>query len=243
MKKRVVISVLSIVLLLIVTGCNQEKGPSAEKTAPVFKEKDKKQAIEMIEVLNELIEVFENETNAAISKGEIKGGDNEAFTQQVNDKSEELVIQPFLEEFPESLIKGRGDLKVTFLPKSSEGCAFGNCKYDSIDVPTLQVDEEEWEIYNSKEFEITELGISNVEMSYSNEQDSESTYITFVKAKSGNLYFSFNPIINSLNFNAKQWDEEFLSIKSDVPESEVETEEKAFKQEVEEVLAEYPPLQ
>lgn len=242
MKKWFVISLLSTVLLLIVTGCNQEEGPSAKKPVSVFKEEDKKQAIEMIEVLNELIVVFENETNKAISKGEIKGEDNEAFTQQVNDKSEELVIQPFLEKFPESLINGRGDLKVTFTPKSSEGCAFGNCNYDSIDVPTLQVDEE-WEIYKSKEFEITELGNSNVEMSYSNEQDNESTYITFVKAESGDLYFSFNPIINSLNFNAKQWDEEFSTIEYDVPESEVETEEKAFKQEVEEVLAKYPPLQ
>ena len=47
----------------------------------------------------------------------------------------------------------------------------------------------------------------------------------------------------SLNFNLKEWDEEFQSIKSDVPESEIEAEEEDFKQEVEEVLAKYPPLQ
>lgn len=243
MKKIFVISLLSMVLLLIASGCNQDEKPSAAKKEPVFNEKDKERAIAMIEALNERLVLFENEANTVISKGGIEVGDNEAFTQQVNDMSEEMVIEPFLEEFPESLINGRGNMKVTFIPKSSDDCAFGNCHYDSIAVPTLQVDEEDWDTYSSEDFDITELTLSKVVLTYSSETDNDSTYISFVKGESGTLYFSFNPIINSLNFNLKEIDDEFLSIKSDVPESEVETEERAFKQEVEEVLAEYPPLQ
>jgi len=243
MKKVFVISLLSMVLLLIASGCNQEEKPSAEKKETVFNENDKERAIEMIETLNERLVLLENEANTAILKGEIEVGDNNSFTQRVDEKSDEIVFQPFLEKYPESLISDRGALKVTYTPKSSDGCAFGNCNYDSIEVFNLQVDEEEWDIYKSKEFKITELVFSNVEMSFSNEQESESTYISFVKGETGDLYFSFNPIIKSLNFNAKQWDEDFLTIKSEVPESEIETEENAFRQEVEEVLAEYPPLQ
>ena len=55
--------------------------------------------------------------------------------------------------------------------------------------------------------------------------------------------FLFIRLLITLNFNLKEWDEEFQSIKSDVPESEIEAEEEDFKQEVEEVLAKYPPLQ
>ena len=237
------VSVLTMVLLLIVTGCNQEKKPTNEKVESVFNKKDKEKTIEMIEALNERLEMFETEINAAISKGEIAVGDNEVFTQKVNDKSEELVIRPFLKEVPGSLINGRGAMKVAFTPKSTDDCTFGNCNYDSIAVPTLQVNAEDLDIYNSEEFEITELTFSNVVLSYSTEQDSDSSYISFVKGESGDMYFSFNPIINSLNFNLKELDKEFLSIQSEVPESEVKTEEEAFKQEVEEVLAKYPPLQ
>lgn len=50
--------------------------------------------------------------------------------------------------------------------------------------------------------------------------------------------------VNSVGyFKLKELDKEFLSIKSDVPESEVEEEEDEFKQEVEELLSNYPKLQ
>jgi len=232
-----------MVLLLIVTGCNQEERPINKKVESVFNEKDKEKAIEMIDTLNESLELFENETKAAISKGEIEVGNNELFTQKVENESDEIIFQPYLEKFPESLISGQGALKVTYTPESSDGCAFGNCNYDSIAVPTLQINDEKWDTYTSEKFEITELVFSNVEMSYSNGLASESSHVSFVKGESGDLFFSFNPIIKSLNFSLKEWDEEFLSIKSNVPESEVENEEEAYKQDVEEVLSEYPPLQ
>lgn len=239
------IGIFSLFLILLVTGCNQEETPdnNVEKAEMVFNEKDKEKAIKMIEELNEKLTLFENETNEAISKGEIDVGDNEIFMQKVSEMSEELVIHPFLEKFPISLVSIKGDLTAIYTPKSTDDCTFGNCSYDSIVVPTLKVDEEEWVTYSSEEFGVTELTLSNVGMTYSSEQDSESTYISFVKSESGDIHFSFYPIINSLNFNLKEWDEEFQSIKSDVPESEVEAEEEAFKQEVEEVLAKYPPLQ
>lgn len=245
-KKRIFLSLFSVLILFFITGCNQDetKNIDEEKTKSVFTEKDKEKAIEMIESLNKQLVLFESETNEAISQKEIDVGDNELFTQKVDEKSEEIVFQPFLEKYPESLISDRGDLKVTYTGESSEDCTFGNCNYDSIVVPSLEVQKEEWDIYSSEEFEVTELTLSNVGMGYLNDdEDSESTYISFVKGESGELYFSFNPIIKSLNFNLKEWDQEFASIKSDVPESEVEAEEEEFRKEVEEVLAKYPPLQ
>ena len=245
MKKRFMIGIFLLFLILLVTGCNQEATPdnNIEKTESLFNEKDKEKAIVMIEDLNEKLVLFENETNEAISKGEIDVGNNEVFMQEVDIMSENIVIQPFLEKFPKSLISERGVLSVTYTPKSTDNCTFGNCSYDSIVVPTLELNEEEWETYSSEEFEITELILSNVVMSYLNKPDSGSTNIRFVKGTSDEIFFSFNPIIKSLNFNLKEWDEEFQSIKSNVPESEVEVEEEDFKQEVEEVLAKYPPLQ
>lgn len=245
LKKRIMLSMFSVLLLFFITGCNQEQTQNSneEKVKSVFTEKDKEKAIEMIESLNEQLVLFESKTNEAISKNEIDVGDNKLFTQKVDEKSEEIVFQPFLDNYPESLVSDRGELKVTYTNESSEDCTFGNCNYDSIAVPSLEVGEEEWDIYSSKEFEVTELTLLNVGMGYLNDQESESTYISFVKGESGELYFSFNPIIKSLNFNLKEWDQEFASIKSDVPESEVKAEEEEFRQEVEEVLGKYPPLQ
>ena len=240
------ISVFSIVLLMIVTGCNKENKPtkeSDEKTEAVFNEADKEKALEMIKTLEGNLVLFEDQTNAAIADGDIKIGDNEVFVQKVNEISGEIALKPFLEKFPESLINNRGDLKVTYSPVSSDDCTFGNCNYDSIEAPKLEVNEEEWKTYKSDEFDITELVLSDVKISYPSNQDSELTSISFVKGESGDLYFSFNPIINSLNFNLEEWDNEFSSIKSDVPESEVEAEEDEFKQEVEELLSNYPKLQ
>lgn len=239
------LGIFSLFLILLVTGCNQEEEPgnNIKKTESFFNEKDKEKAIGMIEDLNEKLILFENETNEAISKGEIDVGNNEVFRQKVDNMSENIVIQPFLKKFPKSLISERGVLKVTYTSKSTDDCTFGNCSYDSIVVPTLEFNEEEWEMYSSEEFEITELILSNVVMSYLNKPDGESTNIRFVKGASDEIFFSFNPIIKSLNFNLKEWDEEFQSIKSNVPESEIEAEEEDFKQEVEEVLAKYPPLQ
>lgn len=245
MKKRIILSIFSMLLLLFITGCNQDetKNSDEEKINSVFSEEDKEKAIKMVEDLNKQLEVFESEANKAITQNEIDVGDNEIFIQKLNAMSEKVVIKPFLENFPGTLISNRGDLKAIYSPESTDDCTFGNCNYDSISVPTLDVGEEEWIIYNSEEFGVGELTLSNVNMNYSNEQDSESTYISFVKGESGELYFSFNPIVNSLNFNLKEWDQEFASIKSDVPESEVKAEEKEFRQEVAEVLAKYPPLQ
>ena len=245
LKKRFTFVTFSLFVLLFISGCNQEETQRSdeEKEKSVFTKKDKEKAIEMIEGLNEQLVLFENEANEVIAKKEIDVGDNEAFMQNVSSMSNKVVITPFLENFPGTLIKNRGDLTAIYSPESTDDCTFGNCNYDSIVVPTLEIGEGEWIIYRSEEFGVTELTLSNVGMKYSNEQDSESTYVSFVKGDSGDLYFSFNPIINSLNFNLKEWDQEFASIKSDVPESEVETEEEEFKQEVEEVLAKYPPLQ
>ncbi|PUB09469.1 hypothetical protein [Paenisporosarcina sp. OV554] len=246
MKKSIMVSAFLIFLLTLIAGCNQvdkTNNESDEKAKSVFDDKDKEKATEMIKTLEVNLELFEKETNVAISKGDIDIVDNEVFTQKVDEMSEKLVVQPFLEKYPESLISKRGDLKVTYTPESSDDCTFGNCNYDSIAVPTLQVNEKEWETYKSDEFDITELVFSDVKISYPNKQDSESTSISFVKGESGDLYFSFNPIIKSLNFNLKELDNEFSSIKSDVPESEVDAEEDEFKQEVEELLSNYPKLQ
>ena len=244
--KKIFMSVFSIVLLMIITGCNKEDKPtkeSSEKSVAVFNEADKEKALEMIKALEGNLALFEDQTNVAITNGDIEVGDNEVFVQKVNEISGEIVLKPFLEKFPESLISNRGDLKVTYSPISSDDCTFGNCKYDSIEAPKLIVNGEASKTYKSDVFNITELVFQDVEITYPNKKDSESTSISFVKGESGDLYFSFNPIVNSLNFNLKELDNEFSSIKTDVPESEVEAEEDEFKQEVEELLSNYPKLQ
>jgi len=231
-----------MIFLLIVTGCNQKDEPT-KKAESVFNEADKEKALVIIKELEENLELFEKEINEAISEENIEVGDNEVFVKKVNEMSGEIALNPFLEKYPESLIKNRGDLKVTYTPGSSDDCTFGNCTYDSIKAPQLQVNAEKWETYRSDEFGITELVFSDVEIVYPNEKDSEPTSIRFVKGKSGDLYFSFNPIVNSLNFNLKELDKEYVSIKSDVPESEVKAAEEEFKQEVEDMLSNYPELQ
>ena len=71
----------------------------------------------------------------------------------------------------------------------------------------------------------------------------EKAHLRFLKSKNGDLIMTSSPFILNESIYIDEWDEEFQSIKSNVPESEVEAEEEDFKQEVEEVLAKYPPLQ
>lgn len=244
--KKVIINIFSVILLLILTGCNQDDKPkdvSDEKAKSVFNLKDTEKAMKMIKDLEGNLISWESETNKAISKGEIGVGDNEILVQKANEKSGELVIKPFLEKYPHSLIENRGDLKVTFNPLSSEDCSFGNCNYDAIEAPVLQVNEEKWETYHSDEFNITELVFTDIKISYPSKEESESTSISFVKDDSGNLYFSFNPIVNSLNFDLKEIDKEFSSIKTNIPEDEVKAAQDEFKQEVKELLSNYAELQ
>lgn len=246
MRKTIFISILSTLLLLMVSGCNKEGKTDSkigESKEPVFTEEDNEIALEMIEVLNDNLALFEKEVNLAISNGDIEVGDNEVFTQKVDEIGNEIVLQPFLQKFPDSLISKRGDLKVTYTPKSTDDCTFGNCNFDSISVPLLQVVEKEWNTYRSDEFDASELVLSNVKLTYASEEDSELTSIGFVKGETGDLYFSFNPIVKSLNFNLEELDHELVSKKSDVPQDEVKAAQDEFRQEVKELLSKYPELQ
>ncbi|MGE6489735.1 hypothetical protein [Paenisporosarcina sp. NPDC076898] len=242
--KKVNIKIFSVILLLILTGCNQDNKPGGnENEKSVFSEKDKEKAMEMINSFEGNLISWESETNQAISKGEIDIGDNDMLVQKANEKSGELVIKSFLEKYPNSLIENRGDLKVTFNPLSAEDCSFGNCNYDAIEAPVLKINEEKWETYHSDEFNITELVFTDIKISYPSKEESESTSISFVKDDSGNLYFSFNPIVNSLNFNLEELDQELISIKSEVPQDEVKAAQEEYKKEVKEMLSNFPELQ
>jgi len=243
MSKGFVISVLSIVLLLIVTGCKQEENPTKENEKPdtVFREEDINKASEMIALLEDKMLEFQKKVTKSVESGEIELN-NDASKDALNDMADDIVLTPFLEKYPNSLKDE--DVIVSFESTTSEPCPFGNCTYDGIAVPEIYYEKSNYSVYTSKEFKISQLIFTDATSKFNTGNDEEEkAHIRFLKSKSGNLILTSNPFIVNDSLYIDELDEEFLSIKSDVPESEIETEEKAFRQEVEDVLAEYPPLQ
>ena len=157
MKKSVVISILLIVLLLGIAGCNNEGNSSnvSEKTATVFSEEDVAKASEMIVFLEEKVKEFQTEATNSIESGEIKRNNEGELREPLIEMSESIILTPFLEKYPNSIIGEK--LGVSFESTSSEPCSLGNCKYDGIATPLLNYKENNYSIYTSKEFKVSQL--------------------------------------------------------------------------------------
>ncbi|MFJ7828414.1 hypothetical protein [Psychrobacillus sp. NPDC096623] len=245
MKKRIVLSVFSVLLLFIITGCKEQEVKTNEKeeAEAIFSEEDFTKATKMVDFMKDKTAEFQSKATNSIKSGEIKLSDEGKLKESLNKMAESIVLKPFLEEYPNSLVSEK--IVVSFEITSSEPCPMGNCKYDGVAVPTINYEESNNSVYTSNEFQVSQLIYEDVTSKFDTTDDSEieKAYLRFLKSESGDLIMSSSPFILNESIYVDEWDQEFDSIKSDVPESEIKVEEEEFRKKVEEVLAKYPPLQ
>ena len=243
--KKVILGLLIVILTNLLIACNSsnEESNQTNENKEVFTDEDIVKAEEMTVFLDEKMKEFEIEANAAIENGEIEVSNNEEFTKSVNSLGQQVVIQPFLEKYPNSLIaKGSSDIAITFQALSKEPCGFGNCTFDMIEVYDFDYNFDDIELYKSEVFEISQLIFNDIEMN-SNEEQKESGTISFVKTKENDLTFSHVPFLHIESLNMKKIDQDYNKIQSNVPESEVKSEQEEYRDEVKEILELYPELQ
>ena len=111
--KKVILGLLIVILTSLLIACNSssEESNQTHENKEVFTDEDIVKAEEMTVFLDEKMKEFESEANVAIENGEIEVGNNEEFTKSVNSIGQRVVIQPFLEKYPNSLIaKGSSDI-------------------------------------------------------------------------------------------------------------------------------------
>ncbi len=248
MKKWILILILFIAGIVLV-GCgddNVESIPSESTEKGVFSESDLQKAEEMVKFLDESMAEFGKEANELIQNGTIETGNNDDFSETVRELGQETVIAPFLEKYPNSLIARNSEsIPITFEATSSEPCGFGNCTYDKVNILEVDYNFDANEVYESKTVGDSQLVFTEVSMKYEEqpEEEKETTIMSFVKAENGDLIFSGNPFLHIETLNFKEYDEEYESIETRVPESEVEAEQAEYKEEVEETLSKFPELQ
>lgn len=244
--KKVILGLLVVILTSLLIACNSsnEESNQTNENKEVFTDEDIVKAEEMTVFLDEKMKEFEIEANAAIENGEIEEGNNEEFTKSINSLGQQVVIQPFLEKYPNSLIaKGSSDIAITFQALSTEPCGFGNCTFDKIEVYDVDYNFDDTELYKSEIFELSQLIFNDIEMNSKDEEQEESGTISFVKTKENDLTFSHVPFLHIESLDMKKIDEEYNKIQSNVPESEVEYEQEEYQEEVKEILELYPELQ
>lgn len=247
MKKWLLISFI-LLMGVITVGCmsGEEKQEASKESNEVFTQEDFEEAEEMTMFLDEKMNDFEKEANQLIETGTIDTGNNDNFSEAIKNLGQEIVIAPFLERYPDSLIAGDAStIPLTFESSSTEPCGFGNCTYDKVEVLDVEYNFESRDVYTSEEFEYSQLIYSDVQMKYKeqSEEEKQSAVLSFVKTADGHLIFSQVPFLHVETLNLKKADEEYAEIQSSVPESEVEAEQEAYRNDVEEILAHYPELQ
>lgn len=250
MKKWILCSLL-LTLITILTACGSEEkadGQSEPQDEKVFSSEDHKKAEEMLNYLDGKMEEFEKSTNDLMNNGELNGEDEEILNEEIQTVANETVIQPFLAKYEGSIIpeeyKGEEQISVYFNKTNSEPCSLGFCKYDGIEVMDIADEFENREEYLSEHFKSTELIFNGVQYDYQNDDEqAKKTDIRFVKSTDGNLIITQHPYLSFSSLNFKEYDQEFESIKTSVPESEVEAEQAEYKEEVEEALSKFPELQ
>lgn len=248
--KKWMLSSLVLLLVTVLVACGSEEkadGQSEPKDEKVFSAEDHETAEEMLNYLDERMEEFEESTNELMKNGELNNESEEILDDEIQSMAQETVIQPFLAKFEGSIIpeeyKGEEQIMVYFNKTNSEPCSLGFCKYDGIEVMDI-VEVENREEYLSEQFKTTELIFNGVQYDYQNDDEqAKETEIRFVKSKDENLIITQHPSLSFSSLNFKEYDREFESIKTSVPESEVEAEQAEYKQKVEETLSKYPELQ
>lgn len=244
---RLIAVIFATVLILIGCGSEDNEGTKTEALEKdVFTKTDLDKVEEMTNYLSTKMIEFEEEVNKSIQNKSIEIGNNEKFSADVKKMGQEIVIAPFLEKYPGSLIaEDPNSIPITFESSSSEPCNFGNCTYDKINILQVDYNLEKKQLYKSKEFGHSQLIFDDVQMKYEEqtEEESEDAKMSFVKAENGDLIFSRNPFLHIETIDFQEYDQEFESIATDVPESEVEAVQAEYKKEVEETLAKFPELQ
>ncbi|XKE96498.1 hypothetical protein LG326_16950 (plasmid) [Metaplanococcus flavidus] len=250
MKKWILYSLL-LTLITILTACGSEEkaeGQSEPKDEKVFSAEDHKKAEEMLNYLDGKMEEFEKSTIDLMNNGELNGEDEEILNEEIQTVANETVIQPFLAKYEGSIIpeeyRGEEQITVYFNKTNSEPCSLGFCEYDGIEVMEIAIEFENSEEYSSEHFKGTELIFNDVQYGYQNdEKQPKETEIRFVKSADGKLIITQHPYLSLSSLNFKEYDQEFESLKTSVPESEVEAEQAEYKEEVEETLSKFPELQ
>lgn len=250
MKKWILYSLL-LTLITILTACGSEEkaeSQSEPKDEKVFSAEDHKKAEEMLNYLDGKMEEFEKSTIDLMNNGELNGEDEEILNEEIQTVANETVIQPFLAKYEGSIIpeeyRGEEQITVYFNKTNSEPCSLGFCEYDGIEVMEIAIEFENSEEYSSEHFKGTELIFNDVQYGYQNdEKQPKETEIRFVKSADGKLIITQHPYLSLSSLNFKEYDQEFESLKTSVPESEVEAEQAEYKEEVEETLSKFPKLQ
>lgn len=251
MKKWILVT-LTLLLSMILVACGSEKEAvehqSSKETMSVFTDEDIEKVNEMISFLNDKMEELEVAANESIQNGEIKIGDNDQLKKDVQRLGQKMVIIPFIDKYPNSIVS-RADkekmIPITVEADSSESCAFGNCAYDQIGLLELEYDSKSYREYYSNNFKVTQLIFEDVKIISTSSGDSkeEESELRIVKTKNNELILTSIPHIQSESIYLDEYDKELESIKTKVPESEVEAEQAEYKEEIQEMLEKFPELQ
>ncbi|WP_341963554.1 hypothetical protein NM897_16880 (plasmid) [Planococcus maritimus] len=237
--------------ILVLGACNsdaEDQGDTEQspENSKVFNEEDITQAEEVVVFLNERMDELEEKVNKNIQNEEIAIEDEASFNTQVQKLADEIVFKKLAEEF-DGVIAFKGaageNENIYFNKTSSEPCSLGHCEYDGIETMQVDVNASGTEEYNSPHFSMTELIFEEAKYSYDSEEEEQSSEIHFVKSKEDILVLSQHPALDIQSINLKEIDKEYDEIQSSVPESEVETEQEAYRNDMEETLAHYPELQ
>lgn len=240
-----------LIIGFTLTACGSTDSDSNEvksEEKAVFTENDIKKAEEMLVSLDGKMKEFQSKTNALIKSSDISTENEVTFDNQVREIANETVTQPFIKQYVGSIVpeefKGEERIIVYFNKTNSEPCSLNFCKYDGIEVMDLEHNSKEVEEYKSVNFQHSELVFNNVSYNYKNDDEEvKDSAIRFVKAEDGKLILTQHPYLSITTLNFKEYDKEFESIATDVPESEVEAEQAEYKKEIEETLAKFPKLQ
>lgn len=244
MKKIVLLGTVAFLLLLLGACSNSESTEEKTVNKKIFTEVDAQTTNEMVQFLEERMNEFQSKANSAIESGEIKPDQDGKLNTPLQKLAKETVLHPFLEKYPNGIIGDEGELSVSFAVTASTACPFGNCKYDGIAIPEINYDESNYSIYASEIFGFSQVIFQNVKSKFNEEsRELEDSELRFVKTKKGELVMTSNPFISGEAFYLEKLDDEYSELKSEVPEDEVKAAQDEFRQEVKELLSNYPELQ
>lgn len=239
-----VLFLLTLMSLIIACNSNDEGSNQTNESKEVFIDEDIQKAEDMVLFLNERLADLESEVNQKVEDKELRFEDEKTFNESVQELASKTVFTELEENYGDAFVSGNSDElnnRIYFNTLSSEPCSLGHCEYDGIE--TMEVEVSDTEEYRSTNFNITELVFVNANYKYENTEEQESAEVRFVKTKNGRLMISSHPALDIKSINLRKFDEEYNKIQTNVPESEVESEQKEYRDEVNEILELYPELQ
>lgn len=243
-KVLLVLFLLAMMSLLVACNSNDEESNKTNESKEVFTDEDIQKAEDMVLFLNERLASLESEVNQKIEDKELQFEDEKTFNESVQELASKTIFTELEENYGDAFVSGNSDdvnNRIYFNTVSSEPCSLGHCEYDGIE--TMEVEVSDTEEYQSTNFNVTELVFVNANYKYENTEEEESAEIRFVKTKDGQLMVSSHPALDIKSVDLRKFDEEYNKIQSNVPESEVESEQEEFRDEVKEILELYPELQ